>query len=349
MQTRKNYTIAALAAGCLLYGQSAVAEINLRAIGIVSTHLHHTELEKEFYDNLADTTGLDITVNFNPLDVVGVNMQDTLRLVRSGAFDIVETTIGSAARDDPFIEGLDLIGVSPDIDTLKEVVEIYRAPLEERVAERFGARVMSLWPFGPQVFFCKGDVDGVQDFEGLRVRSYTPTMSALLEYLGATPVTMQFAEVYPALQRGVAECGITSPTSANTGNWPEVTDSLVMHGISWSVQGHFMNLDAWNSLPKEAQEALDAAYQKLEVQFWDMARNLTDDAVNCTIGGDNCQGYNPFNMTLKEPSEDNIKLVNEAVESVILPTWADTCDNNFPECSRIWNESIGELRGLRIE
>ena len=39
-------------------------------------------------------------------------------MVRSGTFDIVETTIGAAAQDDPFAEGLDLIGVSPDIDTV---------------------------------------------------------------------------------------------------------------------------------------------------------------------------------------------------------------------------------------
>lgn len=339
---------ASVAATLAMSAQLAAADINLRAIGIVSTHLHHTALERDFYATLADKTGLDISVNFNPLDVVGVNMQDTLRLVRSGTFDIVETTIGAAARDDPFVEGLDLIGVSPDIDVLKEVVEAYRAPFEERVQERFNTRVMSLWPFGPQVFFCKGDVAGVRDFTGLRIRSYTPSMSALVQYLGATPVTLQFAEVYPALQRGVAECAITSPTSGNTGNWPEVTDSLVMHGISWSVQGHFMNLDVWNSLSAEAQEALDAAYLDLEAQFWEMARNLTDEAVNCSVGGENCDGYIPFNMTLQEPSEADISLVNEAVSEVVLQTWGETCNANFPDCSRIWNETVGALRGLSI-
>lgn len=343
-------TIAAgVAASVVLTGPLAAEDINLRAIGIVSTHLHHTALEREFYNTLAERTGLNISVNFNPLDVVGVNMQDTLRLVRSGTFDIVETTIGAAARDDPFLEGLDLIGVSPDIDTLQEVVAVYREPFEARMEERFNTRVMSLWPFGPQVFFCKGDVAGVGDFGGLRIRSYTPSMSALVQHLGATPVTLQFAEVYPALQRGVAECAITSPTSGNTGNWPEVTDSLVMHGISWSVQGHFMNLDTWNALSPEAQEALDAAYTELEAEYWEMARNLTGEAVNCTIGGDDCEGYTLFNMTLQEPTEADIAMVNDAVSAVVLPTWGETCNANFPECTQIWNDTIGALRGLSID
>lgn len=340
---------AGLAASVALTGSLAAEEISLRAIGIVSTHLHHTALERDFYDTLADRTGLDISVNFNPLDVVGVNMQDTLRLVRSGTFDIVETTIGAAARDDPFLEGLDLIGVSPDIDTLQEVVAAYRDPFEARMEDRFNTRVLSLWPFGPQVFFCKGDVTGVSDFSGLRIRSYTPSMSALVENLGATPVTLQFAEVYPALQRGVAECAITSPTSGNTGNWPEVTDSLVMHGISWSVQGHFMNLDTWNALSPEAQEAMEDAYTALEAEYWEMARNLTGEAVNCTIGGADCDGYNPFDMTMQEPTEADIALVNDAVSAVVLPTWGETCNENFPECTQIWNETVGALRGLSID
>ncbi|QJQ95202.1 MULTISPECIES: TRAP transporter substrate-binding protein [Halomonadaceae] len=337
-------TLAALAAAPL-----AAEEVRLNAIGIVSTHQHHTALEREFYDTLGEQTGLDVTVNFNPLDVVGVNMQDTLRMVRTGSFDVVETTIGAASRDDPFLEGLDLIGVSPDIETLGEVVDAYREVFAERAAERFNARVMTLFPFGPQVFYCSGELDGLADLAGKRVRTFTPSMSALLEYLDATPVTLQFAEVYPALQRGVAECGVTSPTSGNTGNWPEVTDSLYTLGVSWSVQAHMMNLDSWNALSPEAQEALDTAYTDLEEQYWDMARTLTQDAVNCSTGDEACEHYNRFDMTLVEPSEEDVALLNEAVSEVILPTWAETCNANYAECSSLWNSTVGQARGLRIE
>jgi TRAP-type C4-dicarboxylate transport system substrate-binding protein len=274
-------------------------------------------------------------------------MQDTMRLVRSGTFDIVETTIGAASRDDPFLEGLDLIGVSPDIDTLQEVVDAYREVFTARVAERFNAHVLTLWPFGPQVFFCRGDVNGVGDLRGLRVRSFTPTMSALVQHLGATPVTLQFAEVYPALQRGVAECAITSPTSGNTGNWPEVTDTLFMLGISWSVQTHLINLDTWNRMSPEAQAAMTAAFNDLETQYWDMARELTGNAVACSTGQD-CVGYNAFTSRLVEPSAEDIAVLNEAVEAVVLSTWAQTCNTNYPGCTDVWNSTVGAARGLTI-
>ncbi|MGR3640856.1 TRAP transporter substrate-binding protein [Alterinioella nitratireducens] len=340
--------LAALVGAALVAAPAAAQEISLRALGLVSTHAHHTALEREFYEGLAEQTGLDISVNFNPLDVLGVNMQDTMRVVRSGTFDIVETTIGSASRDDPFLEGIDLIGVSPDMETLEEVVDAYREVFSERVAERFNAHVLTLWPFGPQIFYCSGDVNSIADLEGLRVRSYTPTMSALVESFGATPVTLQFAEVYPALQRGVAECAITSPTSGNTGNWPEVTDSLFMLQISWSVQTHLINLDTWNGMSEEARAALTEAFDGLEDQFWDMARELTGAAVDCSTGQE-CEEYIPFDMTLVEPSDADLETLSASVESEILPTWAETCNANYPECSQIWNDTIGAVRGLTIE
>lgn len=340
--------LGAFTAAALLACPAMAEEIQLRALGLVSTHKSHTALERSFYDTLAEETGLDITVNFNPLDVLGVDMQDTMRVVRAGTFDIVETTIGSAARDDPFLEGLDLIGVSPNIDVLEETVEAYREVFSQRVEEKFNAKVLTLWPFGPQIFYCKGDVNGIADMEGLRVRSYTATMSALVESFGATPVTLQFAEVYPALQRGVAECAITSPTSGNTGNWPEVTDSLYMLSVSWSVQTHLMNLDTWNAMSADAQAKLMAAYSELEDQYWEMARINNGKAVKCSTGQD-CEEYLPFNMTEVTPSDADLAMLNASVEDVILPTWAESCNANFPECSQIWNDTIGAVRGLSIK
>ncbi|WP_201746325.1 type 2 periplasmic-binding domain-containing protein [Veronia nyctiphanis] len=100
---------------------------------------------------------------------------------------------------------------------------------------RFGATVLALWPFGPQVFYCNADIEKVDDLAGLKIRSFTPSMFALLETFGASPVTLSFGEVYPALQRGEADCGVTSPTSDNSGKWPEVTTHQLPLSVSGSV------------------------------------------------------------------------------------------------------------------
>ena len=242
--------------------EASADEISLRASGLVSTHKYHVALERSFYASLAEKTGHPFKVNYNPLDVLGVAMKDTLRLGRKGTFDIVQSTVGEAARDDAFLEGLDLIGVSPTLDELKKAVDAYRDILSTRVEAKFNAKVMTLWPYGPQVFYCKPAITGLKDFKGLKIRTYTPSMSALVQAVGGTPVALSFKEVYPGLQRGIADCAITSPTSGNTGNWPEVTTHYFPLGISWSVNAHFMNVDTWNKLSADQQDKLAAAFRR---------------------------------------------------------------------------------------
>ncbi|WP_244470745.1 TRAP transporter substrate-binding protein [Microvirga massiliensis] len=338
----------ALAVGCIASAGAYAQKTELRAIGFVSTH-EQSKLEREFYDKLASRTDLDIRINFNPLDVVGVNMQDTLRVVRNRTFDIVETTIGSAARDDSFLEGIDLVGVSTNLEELEQAVEAYRPAFAERVAKRFKAKVLTLFPLGPQVIYCNSEIKGLADLKEKKVRSYTPTMSALLQHIGASPVTLQFAEVYPALQRGVADCGITSPNSGNSGNWPEVTTHLFPLGVSWSVNAHFINLDAWNTLSPDTQQKLEAAFKDLEKQFWQVARDLTKDATNCNVGAEPCQHFKKFNMKLVQPTEADRQLLKDAVNAVVLPSWKATCSRNYPECAKVWNDTIGKERGYQIQ
>ena len=273
----------------LLAVNLASAEIKLNASGLVSTHKYHVALEKEFYSNLSKTTGLKITVNYNSLDVLGLQMKDTIRLVRTGTFDIVESTVGEISRDDPFLGGIDLIGVSPNLSSLKKSIDAYRDAFSKRAEEKFNAKILSLWPYGPQVFYCKKPITGLSSLKGLKVRSYTPAMSSMIETVGGTPVALSFKEVYPALQRGVADCAITSPTSGNSGNWPEVTSHYFPLGISWSVNAHAMNLDRWKKLSSSEQAALTKAFQNLEKGFWDLAKKNTGDADSCNVGGSDCK------------------------------------------------------------
>ncbi|HUE88340.1 MAG TPA: TRAP transporter substrate-binding protein, partial [Vicinamibacterales bacterium] len=267
----------ATAMGISIASTAAAEEVPLNVSGLVSTHIHHTALESEFYDNLAEETGIDFVINFNPLDVIGVSMDDTLRLAGDGTFDIVQATIGNVARDDSFLEGLDLIGVSPTMDDLREAVDAFREAFNQRTEERLGVKTLALYPYGPQHVFCKDEVSGLADLKGRRVRSYTRSMSALLEHVGATPVSMPFAEVYPALQRGVVDCAITSITSSNSGSWPEITTHVLTIALSHGMNANFMNLDKWNSLPPEAQEKLEAAFKRLEDDMWQLTRDMYDD------------------------------------------------------------------------
>ena len=328
----------------------AAEPTSMRIAGNFSSNTKHVDhIERPFFANLSTTLGRPLAVNYNPMDAVGVQAADALRMLRSGTFDVMSVQIGMASRDDPFFEGIDLIGVSTNLADLRKSVDAYRAAFDERLQRRFNAKVLTLWPFGPQVFYCNKPIRSVDDLKGLKVRSFTPSMAALIQNLGAAPVTLPFSEVYPALQRGVADCGVTSPASGNSGKWPEVTTHYLPLSVSGSVQGHFMNLDYWKRLSPKEQEKLGAAFRQMEDAMWKLAEAGNVDAANCNIGVEPCKEFTKFKMTLVNvPPADDEKL-KKAVTAVVLPMWKQTCNKVDPSCSATWNATVGKARGYHID
>ena len=322
----------------------------MRIAGNFSSNTKHVDLiEKPFFLQLPKTTGIALNINYNPMDVLNVQAADALRLLRSGTFDVMSVQIGMASRDDPFFEGVDLIGVSTYMQDLRQAVDAYREVFDQRLQARFNAKVMTLWPFGPQVFYCNKAIRSVDDIRGLKVRSFTPSMAALIQYLGGTPITLQFSEVYTSLQRGVADCGVTSPTSGNTGKWPEVTTHFLPLSVSGSVQGHFMNLAYWQRYTPEAQAKMLAEFRKMEDQMWALADTVNQDAINCNVGMEPCKEGVKFKMQLVNVSPEDTNKVKSAVTAAVLPLWKQTCNRVDPKCSETWNATVGRTRGLRID
>ena len=321
----------------------------MRVVGNFSANRAHVEgIERPFFAQLAQAAGIRTNVTFNPLDQLGIQAADSLRLLRSGAFDVISVQIGMASRDDPFFEGLDLVGVSTDMVQLRRAVEAYREVFDRRLQTRFNAKVLTLWPFGPQVIYCNAPIRTLDDLRGLRVRTFTPSMAALMQNFGATAVTLQFSEVYPALQRGVAQCAITSPTSGNSGNWPEVTTHFLPLSLGGAVQGHFISMDIWRRFSPERQAALTAEFRRMEELMWQLAVSANDDATNCNVGRDPCTQNRRFNMQMVEISPADQERVRRAAEEIVLPIWRDSCVRVDAGCPAVWNQTVGSVAGLTI-
>lgn len=298
-------------------------------------------------DRVNKDAPLDVKITRSEFSQLGLSTADALRYLSSGAFDIVNVPIGIASRDDPFLEGIDLIGVSTDMDRMVQATESYRKVFDDRAREKFGAKVLALWPFGPQAFFCNKPVAGLDDIRGLKVRSYTPTMTRFVEQFGAAPVTLPLSEVYLALQRGVVDCAISSPTSGTSAKFPEVTTHLMPISLMGAMNVHLISLKTWDKLSPEQQEGLTKEFKTLEANLWDVARHTNADAVECATGQDDCKGYQKYKMTLVPVTDEMVASSHKAAEDVVIPAWIDRCSQTYPDCSKVWDETIGKALGIR--
>lgn len=345
----KFYLSAALA-GCVM-SVAATSPLKAQSMRFL------TQADESRAQYVPERAGLDalasggFDVSRTEYQAVGINLADGLRLLSTGAFDMATIQVGSVARDDPFLEGIDLIGVATNMADLREAVNAYRDVFNARLGEKFGVSAAAIWPFGPQVFLCNADITSLADLDGLKVRSFTASMSTLLEKLGATPVTLSFPEVYPALQRGVASCGVTSPTSSNTGKWPEVTTHLYPLSVSGSIQAHMVNLAWLDGLSEADRTTFETAMADMEAALWELAISTNDIAQACSTGGDCPEGglYASYDMQLVPVTDEDRANVAEIAISAVLPEWAAKCEASYPGCKASWNETVGAVRGLSLE
>jgi TRAP-type C4-dicarboxylate transport system substrate-binding protein len=332
----------------LIAGPAAAETIKLRVAGnLLATGLIQQTREQPFFENLAKTTGLPIEVDYKPMDVTGIKDIEGLRVLRNGLFDIVTLRIAQVSRDEPFLLGLDIVGLNPDYATGRKVVDAYRQAFDQRLQERFNSKLLGFYAFGPQVVFCNAPIKGLADLKSKKVRVYDQSLAKFIEKIGGVPVTISFGETQQALSLGTVECAITGPSSANSAGWPEVSTHFMPLGFQIAMQAYAINLNSWKKFNADQQKVLEAAFKKQEEDVWKYSQEIFDDAVRCNVGKDPCTTVKKYKMVDVPVSEADLKLVREAITEVSFPAWSEVCEKSYKGCGDIWKKLIGPIAGVK--
>ena len=181
------------------------------------------------------------------------------------------------------------------------------------------------------MFWCRGVLGGLDDLKGKKVRVFNNTMRDFLSGVGATAVSMAFAEVVPALNSGVVDCGVTGSLSGNTAGWPEVTKSLYPMSLGWSINVMAVNLPTWNRLDKRVQGFLLEQVKAYEDKMWGTIKKATAEADNCNTGKQPCTMGKLAKITIVPVKPAEAETHKKLVEGAVLAGWAKRCG---AECAR---------------
>jgi TRAP-type C4-dicarboxylate transport system substrate-binding protein len=339
---------AATTASAMLLAAAAQAEpLTLRVLGQpVGSGLIQQQKEQPFFEAFADRAGIEATVEYLPVDVAGIPDTDGLRVLRSGLFDIVSIRGPQVSRDEPTVLGLDLVGLNASFDAGRANTDAFFDAVDARLQAQFNAKLLGVWPAGPQVIFCKPEVAGLADLRGLKIRVGDQSAANFVAGLGATGVPMPFGETQPALGRGVVDCAITGPASANSGGWPEVTTTVLPVALQLAVNGYAINLTKWNAMTPEQQAAVEGAVKAHVEDVWAFSEELYQDAMRCNAGETPCERGQSYGLTVADVAEADLDLVKKALTETSLPTWAAQCEAVNPGCEATWRETVGARLGL---
>jgi len=114
----------------------------------------------------------------------------------------------------------------------------------------------------------KEPIGGLDDWKGLNLRAPTKSTQAVVQGMGANPVTVQVSEMYEALQRGTID-GTSGTITGMIGNkWHEVAPWLCdwRFGVLWDISP-MMSLPTWEGLHPADQKLMLDIGEKCMLDF----------------------------------------------------------------------------------
>jgi len=175
-----------------------------------------------------------------------------------------------------------------------------------------GFRALAFNP-GFSGFWCTEPLTTADDFRGKIVAVGTSVAAQFVTAIGASPTTLPFSEYYEGLQRGVVNCVITGPETAQLVGLIEVAPYLTTWptGVMVHSQSPFaISTMAWDRLPLVAQQLL---FDRLDAYLSGAA------AVNISAWEDAADSLRAAGGKVSALDDELVDVGRELVDDAVLP------------------------------
>ncbi len=234
---------------------------------------HHTKNVIQFAADVKGVTNGDLNIVVHS----GASLfkhPEIHRAVKTGQVAIGEIFMGLLGNKEPVFKVDNIPFLASDFPSAKKLWNASRPHVEKSMAKD-GLKLLFAVPWPPQGFYTKKAVASVADFDGMKMRAYSPTTSRLAILLKSSPTTVQTPEIPQAFSTGIIDGMVTSPsTGVSSQAWDFV--SFYTDTQAWIPKNMvFVNARAFKRLSKPLQKAVMEAAAKAETRGWAMAEEET--------------------------------------------------------------------------
>ena len=345
----KTLILAAAAALLLPLASHAQDKMTITAVTQpLNTQPQFTRVDQPlFRDGLKAKSNGRVEVELSSHAERGLGGPEVLRLVRAGQVDIGASPLSTVSGDVPFLDGVDLAGLHPEISLARKVADAL-VPLANKELERFGQFIIATYPFPAQVVFCRQPVSSLADLKGRKIRTFGASLNDFVAAVGGQPVSIAFPEVYSALERGVADCAVTGTGSGNAAKWYEVTTHIYNLPVSWAVSAYYVNFAWWNKLDPATRDLVGKTMKEVEDAQWKLGAEASQDGLDCNAGkADACKIHTLVKtrpMTIVDASAEDKATLKKIGETAVLPAWVKRCG---ARCGEIYNQHAAPISGVK--
>ena len=189
------------------------------------------------------------------------------------------------------------------------------------------------WIPGPESLSSTSPIRNVADFEGWQFRSPPGMITMIFENLGASPIVMDFNEIFTALETGIIDGADAANLTNNIGlGLYDIAEHTNYPGFHSMPADHLAcRTDFWESMPAHHQAIMRVAMQALALR--NATVNEIQNAQNAVILEE--QGINLYAW-----SEEDMQVYRDAVQNA----WVEFATT--PEAEALLASHLDFLRGL---
>ncbi len=216
-------------------------------------------LYQEWADEIYDLTDGHVKIELYGSGTLAAGT-DAVDYVKSGAADIGWIYTSFFAGQFPLTDvvTVPMSGLYHPAQTANVLWSLYEE-YPELQAELSDFKILMLYGNPVNFISTKGKaIETVSDLKGLNLRCPTGGVSEVLQAWGANPILMNSNDIYEALEKGNITGTVHEWNGLNTFSLYEQLDYYMDMPLYEGVFILGMNLDSWNKLPAEYQEAIES-------------------------------------------------------------------------------------------
>lgn len=303
--------------GLVLAGSSMAAEHNWRFFTYVPATDFHARMNKEFAEDISRASGGRLQITHYSAGELPYRAGDVMRSVATNQIQMGQVGAGLAAGDAPELDVFSLPFLCTSHEAFVKATNAIGSIPDDVLTKKVGVRVIMNWPIPGQSIWSSASLTKIADLKGKKIRIWNPLQADMLRQLGASPTSLDPAEVIPALQRKVVDGAITSALSANDWKAYDVVKHGLILNFTMAHQLTMVNADALNKLPPDLKKLVQDKSAEWAPKYYAASR----EADLAALKNMKSQG-----VTMVEPPAAEIA----EVKTLLRPMWEQWATKNGP-------------------
>ena len=183
---------------------------------------------------------------------------DTLDAVRNQVVEIGHGSMPLYGGQHPAIQAAQVPYMINNYEANYEFIQLIRDYQNEILMNQFDQNLLAAWSMGfNELYTVDTPVKTMEDLKGLNIAVTAPIMGQAAQSLGASPVTMDWPDEIPSLEKGVVDGGMATVAGAMAfmAYW-ELVDYYIASSLFGGELCITMNLDVFNAMPADLQQVM---------------------------------------------------------------------------------------------